>query len=306
MDPETLARHLRREPVALRLRTGPAGQSATPDCIASKRFSELWQEAVRNFRLASDLDALYLSSRVNLVSALLLVGRGTEALAAANEALEVHADDTDMLGLRALSMYFFGKENGVETADTSIRLLQDLHRRFPGSNVIAYNLASLSAERGRHAAAVETWRAFLALETTGRFAEVARDWVSDPPPEPTSSGAKRATAPSPPEPPIPLGSLDAATRLPPGTRVTPFKIGDFECRILSHGATKALAINDIVEIVDTPSEESSFDAQRFYGPPDRIVATTDGELRFYPGFFIDLGRSTRPRRVYFEDRSAGK
>jgi tetratricopeptide (TPR) repeat protein len=291
VDPETLAASASVPAPVPQTRGLPAPALS---CTSAARFQAPWSEAVRNFQLARNGDPTYTPAYVNLATALLLAGNGTEALNEANSALKVDPANRAAKLQRAVALYLMGGENDIDTLGAAVDALRRLQQADRGSADVAYNLARILTERDRSAAASESWRRFLELERSGSYAAEAARWLPEPPPSPPPPARPKAALPASP---LALGSdvMDAKRTL---TGEHEIREGSFRGTILRFDSFSALAIDDVVELVEKPSKAtaSPLDA---YGPAQRVESGRRGDLYFYPGLMVEWSPGLARTEVFF-------
>ncbi|MCP4353959.1 MAG: tetratricopeptide repeat protein [Desulfobacterales bacterium] len=135
----------------------------------------LFRQAIRHLENACDKDDYYVPARVNLSSALIMAGKYSRAMAVLDEALEIRKDDPEILNNRAIAMYLLGPSIKVDMFRQSVDALKHVIKENPVFSDAYYNLARLRFERGRNAASGETWKKYLKLESSGVYANIARD-----------------------------------------------------------------------------------------------------------------------------------
>lgn len=286
LDPETLAS-----------RTVTRGR---PTCLESPGVRRHLEDAVRDLTEAGAKDARYLPARINLASAFLLGGQNAQALALAEEALALAPNDPQALQAKALSLFLYGQQSHIETADYALALLTDLRSRQPENASVAYNLGVLLEERGRAAASREAFQAYLALEGAGPFADaVRRRLQGGAPAAPEARAATKGTSRR--SSPFPLGEVQEATakRLA-GLRTRPFEIGRFGGTIYDGGGVLLLQLDESIEIVEEAVEPpATLAALGIEGPPMREIEGASGRTLIYPTFACDLAEQKVVRQIFF-------
>ena len=287
------------DPVTLAERSRLRGAGDPDDiCRESPVFREHFTAARRLLELARDRDPTYLPARVDLIATLLLGARNAEAIVVSEEALKLDPDASALLNGRALGVYLFGQESRLETTDSALALLDQALKHEPASPAALFNRARILDERGRTAAARDAWRAYLAVDSTGPRAEIARqraDLAS-----PAGAAATTPTSAAAPAPPLPLGEISPATaeRLR-GFASQGFVLGDFRGAFLrgrlmqldarGHAgeiAVAALQIGSALELVESGAG-ARLDVELF-GPPLQRVTTSRSEVLAYGDFALEL------------------
>jgi tetratricopeptide (TPR) repeat protein len=288
LDPATRARRLR------------AFEAASSPCLRNERFDHHYKEAERHLREAAEKSPDYLPARLNLLSLFLLGQRGTEALAAAQEAQRVRPDDARILAARAAAMYLVERETSVRMADAAIGELQLLRRKYPASPDVAYNLGAILSERRRVESAKTAWQAFLSLEPDGIHADVVREYLGASSPATTPAAAPGLKEP---KPPIPLGELNLAyiTERFPRVEDKEIEIGAFNVKVLRSGGWRAFAMESVIEVVEEtlepPLEERA--ARVRFGNPIRRQETSTGAVLFYPRFAVEIVNDLASALLFF-------
>ncbi len=268
------------------------------NCTASGRFQAPWSEAVRSFRLARESDPSYVPAFVNLATALLVAGNGTEALNETNSALRLEPRSHAASLQRAVALYLLGSENDLDTDGAAIESLRQLQAADGTSADVAYDLARVLSERGRPAAASQAWRRFLALEPYGSYATEASRWLPEATPQPEA----RATAAwKLPEPPLALGSDVAAVEAQRATARV-LREGSFRGTILRGALFSALAIDDVIEVVERPTQSTRSPLEA-YGPALRVEGGSGADLYFYPGLMVEWSPGRSRIEVFYQATS---
>lgn len=171
LDPVTLAERA--------VHRGAGGDYSSP-CFENEEYQDHVQPAVRFLEEAIERDPSYLPARKNAVAAYVLDEKDANARLQAAEAVRLAPDDEDALvGLAVANLLAADLGDRFVDPEAPIAELTELHRRFPESAAIAFNLASALSYRGRLDEARPAWRSFLELEPEGAWADLARGWVGD-------------------------------------------------------------------------------------------------------------------------------
>ena len=297
VDPETLA--------AGAATLGPiphvrAPGSSSLNCTASAAFHTQWSEAVRSFQLARERDPWYALAYLNLATALLVAGNGTEALNEANSALKLDPGNRAASLQRAVALYVMGNENDLDTVGPAIEALRELQAAESTSADVAYDLARVLTERGRPATASQAWQRFLALEPSGSYAAEALRWLPEPPPAPPS---RQETLPAwrLPSAPVAVGS-NASALAPPQVTVREIREGSFRGSVLRGAQFRALAIDGVIEVVERQTQATQ-PPEEAYGPPQRVERGRGTDLYFYPGLMVEWANGRSRIEVFFQPTS---
>jgi tetratricopeptide (TPR) repeat protein len=133
------------------------------DYLKDKEIYRYIIKAEEYFQLAASRDLYDRSCRYNLAAALIIKKKYAEALSVCNYILEQKPDDIKALNNKAIAFYLYGREEGLETIQKAVQLLQKVHQAHPENVEILYNLASLKQERERLAGAKVYWEKYLTL-----------------------------------------------------------------------------------------------------------------------------------------------
>ncbi|MCP5005285.1 MAG: M48 family metalloprotease [Planctomycetes bacterium] len=272
--------------------------SGHSDCLKNKFFLQHINNAIGYLNLALNKDPTYLPARINLSSALIMAGRYSSAMSVADEVLEIEPGNPDAGSNKAVALYLFGLANNIDTADNAIHVLKETSSHNPGFGNSVYNVAAIQSERGRKTSAQITWKSFLRIETKGAYANAARS---------KTGAASQGTpiVPDSPEsrPPIKLGEIEGKSA---GILSTmehrEFIIGKFRGKIYSDNGIKALAIDNIVEVVEIQLDKD-IEIEAFkekHGVPVRIRNNSCGNTLIYSGLAADVKKGKIQKVIYFE------
>ncbi len=276
-------------------RTRGKGRS---DCVKNKIFLQHINNATGYLNLALNKDPTYLPARINLSSALITAGRYSSAMSMADEALEIEPGNPEALSNKAVALYLFGLANNIDTADNAINVLKETSVRNPGFGNSVYNVAAIQSERGRKASAQETWKAFLRVEHSGIHATAARRNTGIEADEiaivPSTSRLK---------PPIKLGEITAeSAEVLNEMESREFVIGKFTGEIYEGNRIKALAIDNVVEVVerqfDKKIEFKGFKEK--HGEPVRVRNNNYGKTLIYSDFAAYVKNGKIKKVIYFK------
>ena len=269
--------------------------SEASSCLKQETFLKHINTSIHYLKIAAEMDPTYLPARINLSSALIISGEYAKAMSVLDEALKIQPGNPEALCNKAVSLYLFGKVNNIDTGDNVLGLLRDVSERNPSFSDAIYNMASIQSERGRNAAALETWNRFLKVEPTGVYAQVAKEKLgikSD-----DKSSAKKG-----PEmkSPVKLGDIKGETeKILKGMKKKEFIIGGFNGEVYEGGGIKVLAIDNTVEIVEAETEKEA-DLKKAYGEPVKKLKNLYGSTLIYGNFAIDVVDGRVKKMVYFK------
>lgn len=275
-----------------KLRTTGAEASA---CLRNKTFLNHIHGAIRYLKSAVEMDPTYLPARVNYSSALIVAEEYSKAMGVLEEILKIQPESPEALSNYAIALYLFGKAKSIDTADNSIGTLKEISVKNPSFSDALYNIAFIQSERGRNAAAIETWKKFLKVESTGIYAQAAKERL----------GIKSKDKMSPErasdmKSPIKLGDIKGETEnLLKEMKQKKFSIGAFNGGIYEGVGIKVFAIDNTVEIVETEPEKE-IDLKRIYGEPVKKIKTLYGLTLVYNSFAVDVADGKVRKVVYFK------
>jgi tetratricopeptide (TPR) repeat protein len=278
-----------------RLRTWGSEASA---CLRHETFLKHIQISIYYLKTAAEMDPIYLPPRINLSSALIMSGEFAKAISVIDEAIKIQAGNPEAQGNKAVALYLFGKVNNIDTTDNALGLLREVSEKNPAFSDALYNMASIQSERGRNAAAIETWKRFLKIEPTGVYAQVAKEKLGIKSDDKTPM--KRA---SEMKSPIKLGDIKGETeKVLKGLKKKEFNIGEFKGEIYEAKNIKFLTIDNTVEIVEEetnkPINLSEF--YKTYGEPVRKIKNLYGMTLIYNNFGVDVVDGGIKKTVYFK------
>ena len=283
------------------LASGLTTRALGDDCRASASFRRKLENALNYLTMASSRDPQHLPTQVNLASACIIAGEYSKAMAAADAALKIAPGDPLAANAKAISLYLYGQSNNLDTADTALTLLREAASRHPELSDSLYNQATMVYERERDAAAKAAWQAFLAGEPQGPYAALARRYLgmtTEVPPQKSDGEAIQA--------PVALGVIRGETaRLLKTATKRSFTIGRTDVALYETAGIRALAINGVIEIVET-AQHPTADVTAFkraHGEPQKTVTGTRETLLVYQTFAANLHDSLIRNIVFFRSKS---
>lgn len=264
-------------------------------CLKQETFLRHINSSIHYLKIAAEMDPTYLPARINLSSALIISGEYTKAISVLEEALKIQPENPEAVCNKAVAMYLFGKVNNIDTGDNVLGALRDVLEKNPSFSDAIYNMASIQSERGRSAAALETWKRFLKVEPTGVYAQVAKEKLGikiDDKPH-VKKGPEMKS-------PIKLGDIKGETeKILKGMKRKEFIIGGFNGEIYEGSGIKVLVIDNTVEIVETDTKKD-IDLKKAYGDPARKTKNMYGLTMIYSNFLVDLVEGRAKKVVYFK------
>jgi len=277
------------------------GATRGDDCPQMARFNEQIQDAIRDFKTACEKDTSYIPARVNLSSAMIMAGNYSGAMAVLDEALKLKKDDAGALSNRAVAMYLLGPSIKVDMFAQAINVLKEVVKKNKGFSDAAYNMARLLLERGRNAAAKENWKEFLNLESTGVYADIARQALGM---EKEAIAGKKKPSPEFIEPsPVKLGDYDDKTEKQlAGLAKRDIELGIISGERYSGNNIRVLIMDFAVELVESPVKRkiSVQEIISTYGEPRTIFNSPSGvNTWLYDSFALDVQDGAVIRAVYF-------
>jgi len=269
------------------------------DYLKDKDFLRYTGKAEDYLRRAAAADNHDRVCRYNLAAVLILKKEYAEAQALCNRVLKEHPGDVFALNNKAVAFYYYGKEEGLDTAQKAIEFLEEAHGSAPGNPEVLYNLASLKQDRNRMAGAKLYWEKYLSLPTTPRdnyYSHIHKTVNGVLPPEPG-----RMTG----LPPIP-GNIRLGDPIAPIEKkwgngdLRSFKLGNEEAgdseswylnlQVIVKDGIRVVALDGTVEIVEweLSSVESISVVLKRFGSPQKVVRHSSGSFYIYEkeGFSI--------------------
>jgi len=288
IDPETYAVKLRG-----------FGES---DCFKDKVFLRYIKRALEYLKLAVDKDHTYLPARINMSSALIMAGEYSRAISVTEEVLRIDRENAEALNNNAVALYLYGLSNNIEGAsDNAIEIMRKvvgLNHNF-GNPV--YNIATIYSEEGKDASASDTWKAFLKIESTGDFANVARRNLGIELKE--NDVAASLTGPEPPFKPGEeiKGELE---KMLGKMKVREFSIGGSTIEIYEGNDLRILARDFIVEVIEKVYDKGvrTEEFKTEYGKPLRVMNKYGGAILIYDDFAVDVIDGKVRKVIYFKKK----
>jgi hypothetical protein len=159
-------------------------------------------------------------------------------------------------------------------------------------------MASIQSERGRNAAATESWKKFLKIESTGVYAQVAKERLGIKGNEKISLGKKSEM-----ESPIKLGDIKGEVeKILQGMKRKEFTIGEFNGEVYEGKGIKVLSIDRTVEIVEKENDKPTnpLEFNKTYGEPLKKIKNLYGMTLVYSDFAVDVLDGKVKRVIYFK------
>ena len=270
---------------------GAGTRQGLHNCLKEEAVQRGFQDAARYFEEASQRDPDYVPAWSNLASVRLWKGDASGAMSAADEALKRDATLPEALNLKALALYRFGVQTGIDTADRALKVLEILQRRYPDYAPASYNRAVLLTERQRSAAAQEAWQQALEQPLPVAYAQHVREQLGRPAAAPAPV---RAQVPAP----IALGSSSSES----GTVTQRLRLGSFRASVSVQEDLRILRLGRSVELI----QQAHPDLDPITLPrPTLRHRLPSGELWLYEDFALELRDGLSHRAWWFapQDRS---
>lgn len=273
--------------------------------LKDKDFCMYIGKAEDFLRRAAAVDKYDRACRYNLSAVLILKREYAEAQALCNKILENDPTDVFALNNKAVAFYYYGKEEGLDTAQKAIQLLETAHKLNARCFEVLYNLASLKQERKSLASAKICWEKYLNLSTTPRdnfYNYIYKKWAEPSIREESKSSEFPGVVGVPQIPGgIKLGDAFAPTREKLGQgNSRSYKLGNEETgdgdnwflslQVVVRDNIRVVALDGTVEVVEweqSPAEPIPVVLKR-YGLPSKVVRHSTGSFYIYEreGFSI--------------------
>lgn len=257
------------------------GSEPSP-CYDDNSFREQSDLAIRYLTRSAETDSEYLPARLNLASAFILSSSYSKALAAADEAIAIDSKSPQAHNAKAIALYLLGATDNIETYAQSLQLLSGLEE-LPD---VIFNRAVMQSEQGYASAARESWQQYLRMESSGVYADIARQRLGF-----KKEVAVKSISFAAPRSPIPMGKVSNATSaVLAKMRSKEFTLRGIKSRLYTNDRTGVLVVEDRVELVKVLLPDSTASVNSVlekYGAPVRSVRWPDRELLLYPHFAVD-------------------
>lgn len=281
--------------------------------LKDKDFLRYITKAEDYLRRAAAVDKRDGRCRYNLSAALILKNEYAEAQSVCNKILEKKPGDVYALNNKAVAFYYYGKEEGLDTTQKAIQLLENAHRLKPGNVEVLYNLASLKQARNRLAGAKLYWEKYLKLSATPRdnyYSYIHKMLNGTTPP-------KNGNVTESPKIPggIALGDSFAPIREKWGNgNARSYKLGNenagdsdswyLNLQVMVKNNVRVVALDGTVEIVEwelSPGEPMARVLRRF-GSPQKVIRHSSGYFYIYEdnGFSIKEVNGTAHTYIRFQ------
>ncbi|MCP4111218.1 MAG: hypothetical protein GY749_37780 [Desulfobacteraceae bacterium] len=262
----------------------------------------VFKESLRNLRNACEMDTFYVPARVNYASALIMAGKYSKAMdKIMDEALKIEENNPNALNNLAVAIFLIGPSPfiKVDMYKDASDILKSIIRKQPGFPDAYYNLGRIQAERGRNAAARQTWEKYLKLERSGMYADIVRESLEIK----KDTGSELDSMPFHELPVAEIGLYKDVEKHLKGFAKSVLKPGTVYCEYYVRDKTRVLVLDDVVEIIESPVRQnmSLSDVQSKYGKSDRVFNRYSGtETHLYKRFALDIQKDMVIRVIHFE------
>jgi tetratricopeptide (TPR) repeat protein len=261
------------------------------DYLNDEVISRNLNEAVEYFRFAAARDKFDSTCRYNLAAALILKKEYAKAKAQCDDILKIDPQNVKTLNNKAITFYYYGQEEGLETTHKAIQLLKKVNQLEPDNYEVLYNLASLQQNMKRMAGAKSYWEKYLKLPNIPKdnyYNHICRMLGKKEPPPPIQAAQ---LPPLPKE--VQLGE-ESASLLEKwkGEAINEYKFGSDESRndswsvtlqVITQKNLRILILDGLIELVEQEliHPKKSVQLLEKFGPPQKIIHHTTGNFYIY-------------------------
>lgn len=255
------------------------------ECYIESKFKENINEAIKNLNIAVSKDKAYIKGKLNLSAALIIAKEYSKAISYAEEVLNVDKDNLDAINNKAIALYYFGKENKIDTTEKSIELLKEGIKKDSNYSNALYNLGMIQKEIGKEAEAKESWNRFLKIEGKGQYSDYICKIIG----KEKTKGKQEASKGY--DSPIRFGRVNIEELTKDGYKeILDRNLGTRNVTIYQKGNTKILTIDDYIKIIEKEPEGKigPENIKGMYGEPERVYYSKYGDSFVYEGFIINF------------------
>jgi len=253
------------------------------------------ENAIYYFNLAASRDPYNRACRLNLAAASILKKEYAQAMAECDKLLKKNPKDFDAMNNKAIAFYYYGQNEGMETTQKAIQLLETSNGLKPSNPVILYNLASMKEKRNRMAGAGLNWEMYLNLPDIPRdnfYSYIYRKIHRTEPPKNTelSTSVLFPQIPSG----VKLGEDFTFIEKKFGKKsIDSYKIGKqdknsnsswaIDLQVIVKEGIRVVALDNTVEIIEKEFSNGEEITKIFekYGAPVKVVPHTRGNFYIY-------------------------
>ena len=301
IDPETRAENM-RNPLSQKNKAQYRHMNKRNGCR-----TDLFHQAIGYLIKACEKDPFYVPAFVNYSSALIMSGQCSKAVGILrDDALKLDKHSPDALNNFAVALYLIGPDPYINVdmfRDTSI-ILKNVIKSNPDFADAYFNLGRIQDERNRYAASREAWENFLALEPSGAYANAVNSLNIN-----RKNAKTYKNIPFDDTIPVKFGEIDQTTlKQLKGFEKYVLKIGAVYCELYSYNGIKALALDDVIEVVETPLKKKLKveTLQSVYGDPLITFNSLSGnKTLLFQKFAVDIRDGIVNRVVHFESKKFG-
>ncbi|KPA13961.1 TPR repeat-containing protein [Candidatus Magnetomorum sp. HK-1] len=184
------------------------------------------------------------------------------------------------------------------------KILKDVIQKNPNFSDACFNLARIQHERGRYAASKENWKNFLRLEPSSVFAKCIQSLYG----KAVISGQYK-NIPFEEKNPVKFGEIDAiAQKQLKDFNKQILKIGAIYCELYTLNDIQAIALDDVVEVVEAPVtvniDLASLHSK--YGNPVVTFKSISGKKTLlFKRFAVDVLDGIVNKVIHFEEKTFG-
>jgi len=281
-----------------------ASQMIYKNNFKEKCKDDLFKLALRYLRKACEKDPFYLPAHINYSSALIMAGKYSKSVGVLlDESLQNNKANPGALNNLAVSFYLLGPNPfiSVDMFKDATAILKDLIKKYPEYSSSYYNLGRIQDERGRYAASKDNWKKFLKFEKKGVYAQEISKFFDY-----KIADTKSKIKPFEESCPIRFGEIDISTEKQlKNYQKKVIKIGTIYCEVYSNNNIRAIALDDVVEIVEAPINKPvniiSFNEK--YGKPLKTFENLSGsKTLLFKKFAVDIQNDKIIRVIHFESK----
>ncbi|KPA09441.1 TPR repeat-containing protein [Candidatus Magnetomorum sp. HK-1] len=277
--------------------------------ISTKRGCPMdnFYHAIRYFKKACEKDSFYKPAFINYSSALIMTGQYARAIGILrDDVLKYNKKSSDALNNFAVSLYLMGPDPfiQVDMFNDASKILKNVIKSDPKFSDAYFNLGRIQDERGRYASSKENWKKFLKLEPTGCFAKAV-----SPSSEKKQANTHFKNITFEETIPVKFGEIDITTEKQlKGYKKQILKIGAVYCEVYSRNGVHALALDDIIEVVEVPIKNTlnTTALSSKYGPPVMTFPSLSGKKTLiFKKFAVDIMDNVAKKVIHFEEKQFG-
>ena len=241
-------------------------------------FKKYTNNAIESFKKALSMDPNNKELVLNLSSAYILNEEYADALAIINKPINRNIVSSKIFNNKAIALYLYGKKEGLDTGQKSLKLLERASILSPKDSEILYNFAIMLDERKRSARAKKYWTKYLKIAPRNNYYAYIINQSSENIIEKTNAKFPKSG--------FKIKPGDVINKSFDNYHKNEFNVGDISFSLINKGNYKIIIIDDFVELIIKKLKNKIYlkSILNKFGLPKNIVRLNYGNFYVYKNF----------------------